>query len=99
MRKRTRWAFLRVRGRATYGSLRERSDGRGTPNLSDRVPIKWVVFSGLVVMFVALVTYLSWGCGPVRWEDVDRDTWKGLIDEGWTERPEDDMAALYPPDC
>jgi hypothetical protein len=67
--------------------------------LSDRVPIKWVVFSGLVVMFVALVTYLSWGCGPVRWEDVDRDTWKGLIDEGWTGRPEDDMAALYPPDC
>jgi len=47
-------------------------------------------------MFTALVTYLSWGCEPVRWEDVDQDTWKGLIADGWTGRPHDDMAALYP---
>jgi hypothetical protein len=67
--------------------------------LPSRVPRKWVVFLALVVMFMVLVTYLSWGCGPVHWEDVDRDTWKGLIDEGWTGRPTDSMAALYPPNC
>ncbi len=63
------------------------------------MPLKWVVFLALVVAFSALVTYLSWGCDPVRWEDVDRDAWKELIENGWTGRTHDAMAALYPPDC